>query len=275
MNVQNMGSADLRKYNVIVLPHSWGGGALGGVLNDGVRKNLKRWLESGGTLIALGGSASFLASKERGLSAVRMKRDVLDQLEVYAEDLKHERAAREVKVDPETVWGAGKQTPAEEEPSSDDTEKEKEGENKTAAKPKSQPKIDALKRKDAWKRIFSPRGTFVAASLDEEHWLCFGLGEKLPVWISGSTALLSKHSVQTPVRLSEAGDLRLSGLLWPEARERHAGTAYATVERVGRGQIILFVSDPFYRGYMEGTGRLFLNALILGPGMGTSQPVPW
>ena len=39
--------------------------------------------------------------------------------------------------------------------------------------------------------------------------------------------------------------------------------------------MILFVSDPFYRGYMEGSGRLFLNALILGPGMGTSQPVPW
>ena len=275
MNVQNMGSADLRKYNVIVLPHSRRGGALGGVLNDGVRKNLKRWLESGGTLIALGGSASFLASKERGLSAVRRKRDVLDQLEVYIDDLKHERAAREVKVDPEIVWGGGKQTPAEEEPSSDDTEKDKEGEKKTAAKSKSKLKIEALKRDDAWKRIFSSRGTFVAASLDEENWLCFGLGEKLPVWISGSTALMSKHSVQTPVRLSEAGDLRLSGLLWPEARARHADTAYATVERVGRGQIILFVSDPFYRGYMEGTGRLFLNALILGPGLGTSQPVPW
>ena len=149
----------------------------------------------------------------------------------------------------------------------------KNGEKKPAAKPK--PKLEALKRQDARQRIFSPRGTFVAATLDPEHWLCFGLGERLPVWISGSSALMSKYPVQTPVRLAHAQELRLSGLLWPEARKRWAGTAYATVERLGRGQVILFASDPFYRGYMEGTGRLFLNALILGPGMGTSQPVPW
>ena len=42
-----------------------------------------------------------------------------------------------------------------------------------------------------------------------------------------------------------------------------------------RGQIILFPNDPFFRGYFEGSGRLLLNALILGPGLGASQPVPW
>ena len=54
-----------------------------------------------------------------------------------------------------------------------------------------------------------------------------------------------------------------------------ARTAYATVERLGNGQVILFAQEPFYRGYWEGTGRLLLNAVILGPGMGTSQPLPW
>ena len=29
------------------------------------------------------------------------------------------------------------------------------------------------------------------------------------------------------------------------------------------------------RGYLEGSGRVLLNAVTLGPGMGTSQPVPW
>jgi len=75
--------------------------------------------------------------------------------------------------------------------------------------------------------------------------------------------------------LASAPDLRLSGLLWPEARERWGDTAYATVERVGDGQIILFASDPFFRGYTEGSGRMLLNALFLAPGCGTSQPVPW
>jgi hypothetical protein len=98
---------------------------------------------------------------------------------------------------------------------------------------------------------------------------------------------LSKKPAATPVRLvddrpgpesdsaASGRRLRLSGLLWPEARERWRDTAYATVERIGDGQLILFADDPMYRGYFEGSGRLLLNAIILGPGLGTSQPVPW
>ena len=40
---------------------------------------------------------------------------------------------------------------------------------------------DALRRADEWARIFSPRGTFVAAQLDSEHWLGFGVPPRLPV----------------------------------------------------------------------------------------------
>ena len=118
-------------------------------------------------------------------------------------------------------------------------------------------------------------GAFAAASLDPEHWLSFGLPERVPVLIGGGFAYMSRYPVRTPVRLADQDHLRLSGLLWPEARQRLADTAYATVESVGRGQIVLIASDPFFRGYLEGSGRLLLNAVILGPGMGTSQPVPW
>ena len=31
----------------------------------------------------------------------------------------------------------------------------------------------------------------------------------------------------------------------------------------------------FFRGYFEGSGRLLLNAVLLGPGLGTSAPLPW
>ena len=93
--------------------------------------------------------------------------------------------------------------------------------------------------------------------------------------ISGGYAFMSKYPVATPVRLTEKDHLRLSGLLWPEARARWANSAYATVERMGNGQLILFASDPFFRGYFEGTGRLLLNAIVLGPGLGASPPVPW
>ena len=91
----------------------------------------------------------------------------------------------------------------------------------------------------------------------------------------GSYAFMSKHPVSTVVRLDDKGQLRLSGLLWPEARDRLANTAYATVESLGQGQVILFAADPTFRTWLPGMQRLFFKAVLLGPGMGTSQPVPW
>jgi hypothetical protein len=122
---------------------------------------------------------------------------------------------------------------------------------------------------------------FAAAVFNPEHWLCFGMSsvggdaDVLPVGVSGEYVFMSRDPVRTAVRLLDEKGLRLSGLLWPEARTRFANSAYATTERVGYGQIVLFASDPTFRGYLEGTGRMFLNALLLGPGLGASHPVPW
>ena len=135
--------------------------------------------------------------------------------------------------------------------------------------------VDKLKRTDEWNRLFSPTGAFVKGIVDPEHWIGFGLGEKIPVLFWGDNAFMSKHPVKTAVRLAGEENLRMSGLLWPEARQRLADTAYATVESVGRGQIILFATDPTLRMWLAGAQRLFLNAVLLGPGMGASQPVPW
>ena len=93
-------------------------------------------------------------------------------------------------------------------------------------------------------------------------------------WLIAEAAQ-AKHPVAIPARLAAEDSIRLSGLLWPEARKRWGDTAYATVERIGAGQVVLFATEPLFRGYFEGSGRLLLNAVILGPGMGTSQPIPW
>ena len=266
INIQGLGGVDLRNYNVLVLPDVWGSSALRAVLNKSTIAKIEAWIKSGGTLIAMGGSASFLASEEIGLSAVRLRRDVLGELDVYAEAVNRERSARAVQIDPDEVWGI-------QEPSETDVE---EAENGDEQPQRSAPKKDdELERLDQWQRIFSPRGAIVASELDTEHWLCFGLDERLSVLLSGQFAYMSSHPVATPVRLTDSAHLRLSGLLWPEAKQRSANTAYATVERVGNGQVILFATDPFFRGYYEGSGRLLLNAVILGPGMGASQPNPW
>jgi hypothetical protein len=67
--------------------------------------------------------------------------------------------------------------------------------------------------------------------------------------------------------------LRMSGLLWPEAADRLANSAYVTREGIGSGQIILFAGDPNFRAATLGTARIFQNAVVFGPGMGASQPI--
>lgn len=290
INAQSLGRIDLRNYNVLVLPEAFGGG-LSAILHEGARGQLRAWLEAGGTLIALGSSAAFVAGKDNNLSAVRLRPDVLDKLAVYEEAVSRERAARAVQVDPAVVWGdrpAGAGAGGADakpsdgadkaKPEGDAKERAQAGEEKAASgekKGSSGGDVEALKRKDAWLRVFSPSGAFVRAEANPEHWLAFGVGERLAVLFGGSNVFMSAYPVSTPVRLAPAEKLRLSGLMWPEARERMADSAYATVERVGNGQIILFADDPTFRGYLEGSNRLFLNAVIFGPGAGTDSSVPW
>jgi hypothetical protein len=65
----------------------------------------------------------------------------------------------------------------------------------------------------------------------------------------------------------------MSGLLWPEAADRIADTAYLTRERIGAGQVILFASNPTLRAGALGTSRVLANALVYGPGMGATQAI--
>ena len=269
INIRSISQIDLRKYNVLILPSSNG---LDRIIDDKALKKMKRWIEEGGTLIASGNSAVFLAGKERELSSVRLRRNVLKDLSIYQEAVQRERAARNIKIDPGEIWGT--KTPDKKakdvQGPKEDSEKEKTQKDKDAKED-----IEKLKRTDEWQRIFSPGGVFLAGRIDTEHWLGFGLEESLPIMFMGSNAFMSRHPVSTVVRLDNKEQLRLSGLLWPEARDRLANTAYATVESLGQGQVILFAVDPTLRTWLPGMQRLFFNAVLLGPGMGASQPIPW
>jgi hypothetical protein len=236
----------LRKYNVLVLSD-----------RGPVSEEVKKWVAEGGTLIAFGRSAFGIASGDE-ISSVRMRRDVLDELALYEEDLQREQRADAIEIDFDDLWGGKSGT----------HEKEK-SDAKKAKEEKSAPSNsgEELKRLDAWQRQFSPSGVFLKARIDERHWLGFGLGKFMPIMAGGSRVMMSKPPATTPVRLVDEDNLRLSGLLWPEARRRLANSAFATVESYGRGQVILFASNPTHRGWYPGMERLFLNSVLLGPGM--------
>lgn len=270
VDAQQIGGFDLRRYNVLIVPD---GGDVGSVLKE-AGEDLVNWVRGGGTLIACGGSAAAaLTDKDLKLSSVRRRPDALDDLEKYALSVKREREAGTKPVDEAALWGGkAPDTKAEEKPKEQEP-KEQEKEKKEESKDKSE-KEDA-KRRDQWARTFSPRGVILRAEVNPDSWITAGCGDELPVYFEGSGAFLSELPVRTPVRLAAADRVRISGLLWPEARERIADTAYCTIESKGSGQVILFACPPNFRGWFRGTARLLANAVVYGPGAGARQPIGW
>jgi hypothetical protein len=248
---------DLRKYNVLLLPSTWGGKETYSQLfgKENIQK-LKNWVENGGTLIAIGNGAAFLADSTTGMSEVALRQQVLNNLALYQNAYEMDLKNIEIMVDSTAIWDKATLSGHMSAP-----QEKKDGEQ--------------LKMRDEFLRTFQPRGAILTANLDQEHWLNFGIGDKIPVIFYSPYAYMAKSPVQTTARLADSENLRLSGILWPEARTRWKNTAFVTRESVEKGQIILFAGEPFFRAYFHGSGRMLINALLLGPGFGTSSEIPW
>jgi hypothetical protein len=256
LSAQSLGFTDLRKYNVIVLPSSGDAMAYQRALGKTGITRIKEWTESGGTLIGIGNAAAFLADTSTGFSSVRLKNQAFRELDLYARSVETEKRGMAPSLDSVALWSG------------------RQGIQDTAKKD-GIPNEKEIALQDDRGRLFMPRGAILKVDLDPEHWMNFGAGEMAAAIIYSPNAFLSRDPVRTPGRFADAEHLRLSGLLWPEARARLAKTAYATRESRGRGQIILFAGDPNFRGSFQGTERLLLNALFFGPGFGSSKPVEW
>jgi hypothetical protein len=348
--------ADLRRYNVLVIPD---GGA--GPWTDKLPA-IKAWVEAGGTLIAIGGSAAPVAKDKTGIGSVRLLPDVITKLDAYRAAIVRDWLAKNQTPDPAEVWS---NTPPEKlEYPWNLGEQEKLDD-------------DEAKRRDQWRDLFMPTGAILAARVDDRHWLTGGCGEVLPVTYGHGPVLLAASGGNAPLLMGafvpstkpaapkpeegkkepvppgaqepgakptpttpptpptppqpaekSAGEhapkqspsdgakpqetkeaaaseqpkkdgteakkdekkeepkpgwllappgyelrLRMSGLLWPEAADRIANSAYCTQERIGNGQVILFSNSPTFRAAARGSTRVMSNALICGPGMGASQPI--
>jgi hypothetical protein len=305
LDAGRINQADLSRFNVIVFPPAFGGvEAYRSLLGDPGLDRLRRWIEAGGTAIGIGSGAEFLADKDVKLTRTRLRRQALDRFPpvvvgaaaAEAEAGGAYRAAGVRAVEPPakdapateprpTVstydvapWlGPGARPFAPEAPKASPLEPVSLA---TWIKPllppgKERPDPDDLERADARLRRFAPRGVIVRAELDPNVWLNWGMPAELDVWLDASDTLVAEPPVQVAARFAGLDDLHLGGLLWPEAAGRLAKTAYCAREGLGRGQVILFLDEPAYRGWALGTSRLFLHAVLYGPGMGTQWSAPW
>jgi hypothetical protein len=107
-------------------------------------------------------------------------------------------------------------------------------------------------------------GSIYQANLDITHPLGFGYtNRELSVYRNHSVFIEpSKNPFNTVIKYS-AKPL-LSGYVHSTNLEKIKNSVSLQVSNMGQGRAILFVDDPAFRGYWNGTNKLFFNALFFG-----------
>lgn len=226
VDLSRLGVVDLWDYNVLILPEGSGTRMLPQL---GGTDRLKRWVQEGGSIIAFGGAISLLNNKDVALSTVGIVGQPAEE--------KDPKAAKD-------------STPAD-----------------TTLSPTARPGPPLVSATAPGSgRPEGIPGIIARGTLDRSHWLAYGYDrDQIAVHVSNDFLTPSKKG-DNPVSFV-GKDLVLAGFAWPNNTERLlTGTAWAVVENVGQGKVILFADNPLFRAFWRGTAGLFLNALLFGPG---------
>ena len=271
LNSSLTGYGDLRRYNTIILPSG------NPDLSDYAKNMLMDWVKQGGTLIANNRSTRTIISSD-GMGSVKSLNTTFDKSKSYNIDLMREIYSLEDNID---ISDANDNKV--------DTEIKYPWETSDVTYTKEQ-----LEMRDKWQSTLMPSGAIVSARADSENWLTFGAEDVVPVLYGNYPILMTGGNSTAALRIGElipnkdsktktinwsqipSGydlNVRMSGLVWPEASQRIANSAYLTREKIGKGQIILFSGEPNFRGSARATNRLWLNAVIYGSGLGTNPLV--
>ena len=272
LNSSLISYGDLRRYNTIIFPSGTPD------INNYSKEILINWVKQGGTLIANNRSTRLLAS-DNEFGDVKLLQQTFEDAKSYNIDLmreiysldnnlnKNDVNSNRVNFEINYPW---------------------ESSDKTYSK-------DQLEMRDKWQSLLMPSGSMVSARSDQQHWLTFGTEDLIPILYANNPILMTGGNSEAPIRIGELIqnddveesrminwsqvpkgydlNVRMSGLVWPEASQRIANSAYLTREKIGKGQIILFSGEPNFRGSARGTNRLWLNAVIYGSGLGTDTLV--
>lgn len=203
--------SDLRPYRTIVIPDA-SSDDLASVLGDAGIQKLKRWTETGGTLVAIGGAARVLLGEELKLGGGRV-------ITSFKKD-STEPAPRKKKEG--------------EEPEEEEGDYEAPG---------------------------SIPGSFYRVALDNLDWLTAGYHDSVPVFLAGGLVIdWPAQKGRCVARFAKSP--KISGFSWEIDDKRLEGKAYLARLELEDGQVIFFADEPYFRGYLRGLDRLFLNAVF-------------
>ncbi len=215
VNLAALGWIDLAAYNVLIIPDG-GAGRMWRELGESAAGRLKRWVEDGAAIVAVGDAVELLGRKEVGLTTVTS---------VVADST----AAKDTTV----------------------------ATGQPVGPPLVSPSAAAGRRPE-----FIP-GSIFRSTLDRTHWLTFGYErDQLAVFLETSTLFKPSEKGANPAVFT-GPDLLLSGWHWPDNTEKHLrNSVYAAVESVGSGHVVLFASNPVYRGFWRGPNPWAIRAQV-------------
>ena len=217
--------ADLSRYQVIILPSSWGG--YHSALGKGGASNLKDWVRKGGVLIGTGSAVRYLSDKDIGMLSIQREAQVKEK------DAGKEKKLKNGRVEG-TIFNSLEEMQAATEPVNES--------------PDSVPGVlvRASVDKDHWLSSGLPDTLNVLIRGSDIYTPAQLNNGRNVAWFEGSDALLA------------------SGHLWEENRRQYAYKPFVVSERMGRGHVIGFTQDPTVRAYLDGLNMLFFNAIFHG-----------
>ena len=228
-----LGDDDFDGFTALVLPNG-SGRFRRALLEEGTAEAIRRFVDRGGVVVGIRGGAAALREKPLALSKV---------------------AVWEPPAAPGAASGASSSETAEDAPAS----------------VPAPPTPEAALERDLERRPLPIPGAALRTQATPGHPLLFGL--------AASPAFLVVDG-EPPVRLPEARanvvtvapeEPLLSGFGWKEALERWKGAAVVQLEEHGRGRVVSFAADPVFRGVWRGSEAVFLDAVLLGPSLGSKR----
>ena len=158
-------------------------------------------------------------------------------------------------------------TDVEQVPSEDEAEEEGEAESEAESDepdPAFYTRYEALEDSAGLARI---PGSAFRAHLDTSNPLAFGMPERLYSLRFSTDALEPSEDLQTVGYYGEAAQILAAGYASQENQRKLAGKAFAAVQPMGEGEVVLLVDNTQYRLFWIGPMRLVQNAVMLLPGM--------
>ena len=229
IRTRQLATADLRDFDVLLLPDSGFGYTYDDVLGDRGTRRIRDWVRTGGTVVGLGsGATAYLADEMTGLLSSTREDEADDESESDSDDSSDGSASGRIF----------------------NTEEEY---------------LQALNPGDSAPP--ATQGVLLKAALDPDHWLAAGRDETVHALVSGTSIFspLKMDEGNNVAVFAGPDEVLASGFAWEGSTKQLAYKPLVMEQRNGRGLAIGFTADPNFRAYMDGLNILFLNAMFRAP----------